>query len=129
MTTDHYDTAISSAARALIALNGEKNEKLMDVLGLSYGAVYAKLRGDSPWKASEVAIMAEYFGVPIASFYDGLASLYSSEAPARGARASVVRHQGFEPRTHWLRVCGRLLVMLAAFPVAFVALCVFAGRD
>ena len=73
--------------------------------------------------------MAEHFGVPIASFYDGLASLYSSEAPAQGARASVVRHQGLEPRTHWLRVCGRLFIMLAAFPVTLVVLCAFAGRD
>lgn len=44
--------------------------------------------------------MAEHFGIPIASSYTDLASLYSSEAPAQGAGASVVRHQGLEPRTH-----------------------------
>ncbi|ATH96343.1 hypothetical protein COP05_03960 [Dermabacter jinjuensis] len=94
------DERISAATRALVALHGMRNADLADVLGIGQNSVFMKLRGDSPWKASEVAIMAEYFGVPIASFYDDLASLYSSEAPAQGARASVVRHQGLEPRTH-----------------------------
>ena len=94
------DERISAATRALVALHGMRNADLAEVLGVGQNSVFMKLRGDSPWKAAEVALVAEYFGVPISILFDGMASVNNEEAPARGARASVVRHQGLEPRTH-----------------------------
>lgn len=95
------DERISAATRALVALHGMRNADLADVLGIGQNSVFMKLRGDSPWKAAEVAPVAEYFGVPISIIFDGMAAVNNEEAPALpSGDFRVVRHQGLEPRTH-----------------------------
>ena len=95
------DERISAATRTLVALHGMRNADLADVLGIGQNSVFMKLRGDSPWKAAEVALVAEYFGVPISIIFDGMAAVNNEEAPALPSGGfRVVRHQGLEPRTH-----------------------------
>ena len=86
-SSESVDERISAAVRALAALNGVKHTDLKDVLGIGQNSIFTKLRGDSPWKASEVAALAEYFDVPISYLFDGFSSLRNKKTPAMKARA------------------------------------------
>lgn len=66
---------ITRAALALLAARGLEKESLMFALGIGRGTIYRKFNGKSEWKASEVAVLARFFNVPVANFYDGLGGL------------------------------------------------------
>ena len=85
-----------------MAARGVRADHLAAMIGISRNQTFVKLRGDSPWKASEVEALAEHFGVSIADLYAGFGLLDNDEAPpvcsTEGLRHRV-RHQGLEPRT------------------------------
>lgn len=95
------DERIAASVRALTAGRGMRNVELKEVLGIGSNAIFMKLRGDSPWKASEVAALAEHFDVSVGDLYDGLGLFRDTKRPHRatGGASLAVRHQGFEPRT------------------------------
>ena len=95
------DARISAAVRALAAGTGLKNAELAPVLGIHRASVFAKLKGETSWKASEVATLARHFDVPVGDLFDGLGLFRDTKKPHRatGGASSRVRHQGLEPRT------------------------------
>ncbi|MCL6423871.1 helix-turn-helix domain-containing protein [Brachybacterium sp. JHP9] len=95
------DDRISASAKALMAARGIRTEELALAIGISRNPMFAKLRGSSAWKASEVAAMADYFGVGLDALFEGLGLLEHDEAPRSSDRGAShrVRHQGLEPRT------------------------------
>ncbi len=95
------DARISAVVRALVAGSGLKNADLAPVLGVHRASIFAKLKGETPWKASEVAKVARYFDVPIEDLFDGQGLFGDTKKPHRitGGASDRVRHQGLEPRT------------------------------
>ncbi len=110
------DLVISGAVRALLAARGLAADDLRPVLGVSRGAVFTKLNSSSPWKAREVAALAEFFDVSVGALYDGLGGIVTgtgrgsgagrrknpSPANRRGAAVSAAheaRPEGLEPPT------------------------------
>ena len=79
------DARISAAVRALAAGTGLKNAELAPVLGIHRASVFAKLKGETAWKASEVASLARYFDVPVGDLFDGLGLFRDTKKPHRVA--------------------------------------------
>lgn len=77
------DARISAAVRALAAGTGLKNAELAPVLGIHRASVFAKLKGETSWKASEVASLARYFDVPVGDLFDGLGLFRETKKPHR----------------------------------------------
>ncbi|WP_460477722.1 helix-turn-helix domain-containing protein [Brachybacterium huguangmaarense] len=95
------DHRIASAVRALAAGRGVRNAELAPIVGVSRASMFAKAKGDSPWKAEEIEAVADYFDVSVADLFNGLGLFGNDEAPAASATGASdrVRHQGLEPRT------------------------------
>lgn len=89
--TPNVDQRIAASVRALAAGRGMRNVELSDVLGVGANAVFMKLRGDSPWKATEVAALAEHFDVSVGDLFDGLGLFGDTTKPHRrtGGASSV----------------------------------------
>ncbi|MGO3503858.1 helix-turn-helix domain-containing protein [Brachybacterium tyrofermentans] len=81
--SDDDDARISAAVRALAAGTGLKNAELAPVLGIHRASVFAKLKGETAWKASEVASLARYFDVPVGDLFDGLGLFRDAKKPHR----------------------------------------------
>ena len=62
-STDGADVRISRAVTVLLEDLDRSVDQAAASTGLSRASVYRKLAGDSPWKASEVDVLARYFGV------------------------------------------------------------------
>lgn len=77
------DARISAAVRALAAGNGLKNAEIAPILGIHRSSVFAKIKGETSWKASEVAALARYFGVPVGDLFDGLGLFGETKKPHR----------------------------------------------
>ncbi len=84
-TEEHVDddARISAAVRALAAGTGLKNADLAPVLNIHRASVFAKLKGETPWKAGEVATLARYFDVPVGDIFDGLGLFRDTKKPHR----------------------------------------------
>lgn len=66
---------ISSVVRALLGWHDETQTALAKVLGMSQQALSARINGQRPWSASDVAILARHFKIPAGTFYEGLQNL------------------------------------------------------
>ncbi len=85
------DTAAAAEAnirRVLRMLRQEHDvpvpvEELAKLLGVSRALIYQRLAGRARWYASDVAVLAEYFGVDVAMFYGGPAALLGGDAETR----------------------------------------------
>ena len=83
------DSRISAAVRALAAGTGLKNTELAPVLGIHRASVFPKLKGETSWKASEVATLARYFDVPVGNLFDGLGVFGDAKRPHLEGGASL----------------------------------------
>lgn len=79
------DARISATVRALASGGNVDMMIVARALALPKATVYNKLRGDSPWKASEVAALAHFFKVRIPDFYDGLNGRFGPPVDAAAA--------------------------------------------
>ena len=77
------DERISAAVRALAAGRGIRNSDLAPILGAGKTATFAKLKGEAPWKAAEVAALADFFEVSVGELYDGLGLFRDTKKPHR----------------------------------------------
>ena len=75
------DELISRSVDLLIDRNDVTVERVAASTGLSRAGLYRRLAGDSPWKASDVAALAAYFGVLPNDLFFG--------APIAGRRAGT----------------------------------------
>lgn len=53
------------------------------MLGIHRASVFAKLKGEASWKASEVASLARYFDVSVSDLFDGLGRFRDTKKPHR----------------------------------------------
>ena len=67
MTTDveQIDQGIAAAVRAEMARQMRKQDDLAAVLGVAQQAVSRRLRGDMPWRAAELVVVAHWLDVPV----------------------------------------------------------------
>lgn len=95
------DERIAAAVRALAAGRGVRTVDLAPVIGIGKTRIFAKLKGEAPWRATEVEAVAQYFDVSVGDLFDGLGLFRDTKKPHRvtGGASLAVRHQGFEPRT------------------------------
>ncbi len=77
------DQRIAAAVRALAAGRGVKNAELAPIIGASRATVFAKVKGEAPWKANEVELVAEYFDVSVGDLFDGLGLFRDTKKPHR----------------------------------------------
>ena len=85
------DQKISAAVRALAAGRGVKNSELAPVIGASRATIFAKVKGEVPWKANEIESVADYFSVSVGDLFDGLGLFRDTTKPHRrtGGASSV----------------------------------------
>lgn len=84
------DTTISRTVKALLAANDDNGYQLSDALYLSRATYFARLNGSTEWRASEVRIIADYFGVPVELLYNGIGSVVPTDPTQRGGRRPSV---------------------------------------
>lgn len=77
------DERISAAVRALAAGRGVKNAELGPVIGAGRATIFAKVKGDTPWKANEIEAIAEFFDVSVGDLFDGLGLFGETKKPHR----------------------------------------------
>ena len=77
------DQRISAAVRALAAGRGVKNAELAPVIGASRATIFAKVKGEAPWKANEIESVAAYFDVSVGDLFDGLGLFRDTKKPHR----------------------------------------------
>lgn len=61
---------ISANVRAELSRAGIRQHAVGALLALSQSAVSARLRGETPFRADELALLADRLGVPVARFYE-----------------------------------------------------------
>jgi hypothetical protein len=66
------DQMIAITVRALAAARNERIEDVARAISITRTSLYNKLSGIAPFKASEVALLADHFGRSVGDFYDGL---------------------------------------------------------
>ena|SRR5699024_1750819 len=81
--TTTADQRISAAVRALAAGRGVKNAELGPIIGASRATVFAKVKGEAPWKANEIQSIADYFDVSVGDLFDGLGLFRDTKKPHR----------------------------------------------
>lgn len=59
---------VASEVRAELARQRRPQRDLADLLGISIQQVSERLRGDVDWRVTELVLVAELLGVPIAQF-------------------------------------------------------------
>ena len=77
------DQRIAAAVRALAAGRGVKNAELAPVIGTGRATVFAKVKGEVPWKANEIEAVADYFDVSVGELFDGLGLFRDTKKPHR----------------------------------------------
>lgn len=77
------DERIAAAVRALAAGRGVRTVDLAPVIGVGKTRIFAKLKGEAVWKASEVDAVARYFGVSVGDLFDGLGLFGETKKPHR----------------------------------------------
>lgn len=77
------DERIAAAVRALAAGRGVRSVDLAPVIGIGKTRVFAKLKGEAMWKASEVEAVAAYFDVSVGDLFDGLGLFRDTKKPHR----------------------------------------------
>ena len=82
---DVTDQTISAAVRALLSGRGYSPDELCEVTNTTASTLFRKLNGSSPWKAREVAAIAEFFDVSIGALYDGLGGIVAGPSRRSGA--------------------------------------------
>ena len=60
---------VTENIRLLLASHGERLKDLCRPLGLSASGVYAKKRGNNPWKIEELCDLCTVYRVPIEWFF------------------------------------------------------------
>lgn len=88
------DTSISGVAEQAILWRKETREQLAKVLGVSTKTLGRRIVGDKPWTAREIALMAEHFGLPISTFYQGPDALFSAATTGATGAAVNPRYAG-----------------------------------
>ncbi len=83
------DERIAAAVRALAAGRGVRAVDLAPIIGIGKTRVFAKLKGEAMWKASEVEAVADYFDVSVADLFDGLGLFRDAKRPHRSGGASL----------------------------------------
>ena len=79
-----HDTARdrpAAAVRALAAGRGVRAVDLAPVIGIGKTRVFAKLKGEAMWKASEVESVADFFDVSVGDLFDGLGLFRDAKKP------------------------------------------------
>ena len=99
------DATISAAVWALLHDGGESVADLAFHTRISTAALYRKLNGPSPWRASDIGAIARRYRIRPGDLFLGPDVLSRSkyvdpetDAPD-GEPREMVRHQGLEPRT------------------------------
>ena len=75
------DERIAAAVRALAAGRGVRAVDLAPIIGIGKTRVFAKLKGEAMWKASEVEAVADYFDVSVGDLFDGLGLFRNTKTP------------------------------------------------
>lgn len=91
-TSTRAEDNVRKVVKALLAVNEQvKATDLGAHLGIGKTAIYARLRGEKPFTVGEIAVLSEYFRVPVGIFYTGPEALFGN-LPERavGGRAGVV---------------------------------------
>ncbi|SBT64257.1 BetR domain-containing protein [Micromonospora sediminicola] len=72
---------VSSEVRAELARQRRPQRDIAELLGISVNQVSERIRGDVEWRVSELVLVAELLGVPVAQFLPAAAAT-SAEVPA-----------------------------------------------
>lgn len=89
------DERIAAAVAALISGRHLDAKDVARATGMSKAALYRKLNGSSPWKASEVTDLARHFGIRRDDLYDGLGGRVGPQPD--GPLAQSVELRTFNP--------------------------------
>lgn len=71
--------AIAAKVRAAVAEHAKTQREIGEILGLPQSVIQLRLKGERPFRAEELAKLAEALGVPVEGFFAG------ATAPAGGA--------------------------------------------
>jgi hypothetical protein len=71
------DRRITATVKAFIAGRELRVEDIAAGLRSSRSGLYHKLKGGSPWTATEVAALAEMFGISVNDLYTGLSGTFA----------------------------------------------------
>ena len=87
--------SVSAVLRACMALAGESQERVAEVLGVTRPAVTARLAGRTRWTVSEVEVLADHYGIEPAAFFDmSRLGLLVNVSPSDGVRPRAARRVG-----------------------------------
>lgn len=94
-TTTPADENVATVVRMLLAAKRATPDDVAKALGISRSTVFDKLNGNRRWYADEVQGLAQFFHLPIATFYDGFAALANSQGywPTSNAMATDDSYQ------------------------------------
>jgi transcriptional regulator with XRE-family HTH domain len=59
---------IAAEVRAEVARQKKTQRELGAVLEMDQASVWMRLNGKTPWRAEELVVLAQYFGVPVEQF-------------------------------------------------------------
>jgi hypothetical protein len=90
-TSTRAEDNVRKVVKALLAVNEQvKATDLGAHLNIGKTAIYARLRGEKPFTVGEVAVLSEYFRVPVGIFYTGPEALFGNLPESGvGGRAGV----------------------------------------
>lgn len=88
------DDRLAATVRALASGRGESVGRVAMHCGMTRSALYDRLNGTSPWKASEIEAVAHHFEVTVGDLYDGLGGRFG---PPRGPLAQSEELRTFNP--------------------------------
>ena len=74
----NQSSLVNKAIKSQISLKAVSNKDFAEVVGLSLSALYTRLHGERDWKIDEIAKAAEFFGVPMISFFESSPSQKAS---------------------------------------------------
>lgn len=92
------DQTISASVEALASGRGLTLEDVGTGAGITRSAIYAKIRGESTWKAHETVALSKFFKVRLTDLYDGLGGLVGPVDPA-GPLAQLEELRTFNPES------------------------------
>lgn len=100
------DRVIARTVSALAAGRDETIEQVAAATGIAKSTLYRRIDGESPFKAFEVAVLADYFDRPISDLYDGLDGRIDPKPPVvasskRRSYSSSSRESATELMQKW----------------------------
>lgn len=95
------DRVIAATVRALASGYDESIDQVAAACAMTKSALYDRLKGARPFKASEVAALAFHFRVQVADLYDGLGGRFT---PPPGPLAQVAELRTFNPKSEGAEV-------------------------